>query len=96
MTFEIDGIELTWEQARRIFEKVEIEYYKDDVREAIDRYYKNDKEIELLADDDIENIAYRINDVLGMYDDYFDIFYDAVSETIEEYMGEKRYRTVSK
>ena len=88
--YEVDGIELTREQALKIYHKVEIEAYKEDVLIAINRYYKNDKEAELLTDEEIECIAEDINETLEYNDFYHQTYYNSVCDAIDFYLKEKR------
>ena len=75
-------IGLTREECRKIYDALDIEYKKEDVRSKL-----NEMEIEL--DDGLDVLVDRVDCVLGRNDSYWDSYWCTIEYAIEEYIKEK-------
>ena len=74
-------IGLTNEECRKIYEELDKEYKKEDIRDELDVM-----NIELYVTDELVD---RVDHALGNNDGYWDYYWCTIKYVIEEYMKEK-------
>lgn len=82
MTIYRDGkaIELTDAECRQIYDELDLEYHKEDMRSKIE-----EMEVEL---DVTDELIERFDHALGNNDSYWDAYWYTMRYVIEEYMKE--------
>ena len=79
-------IELTTEELRMAYEEKRFEYFAEDVKNSIEGM-----ELEAEFDEsDCKELAWRFDKALGRNDSYWDSYWCALENVIEEYIEEGR------
>lgn len=77
-------IELTAEELRMAYEEKHMEYFKNDVKGCVESMELEEE----LDDSDYNELAYRFDRALGRNDSYWDSYWCAMENVIEEYIEE--------